>query len=183
MDDRYLLPCSCGRKVAITRRQAGEAISCACGAQLQAPTLREILRLEPANLDATSKDVPSTWGLWSRIALIGWILWLAAAGVGVALYQTWPADPLAFDLKMLQDQVDSMRPADTLAWWEEVSRGADAVPRPRDLEAQYAQQLEIHHFGVGAVVLLVCLGGVLVSLPLWMRSAPQRSHQPVSGRQ
>ncbi len=42
----YLLPCSCGKKIAIQKSQAGQEVACECGKTLQVPTLRGLNELE-----------------------------------------------------------------------------------------------------------------------------------------
>lgn len=42
----YLLPCSCGQKLRVRSRQAGEEVTCACGAVVHVPTIRGLKQLE-----------------------------------------------------------------------------------------------------------------------------------------
>ncbi len=62
MSSGYLLPCTCGKKLVITKSQAGEEVTCDCGEKLQVPTLRGLADLEIA---AASNEVkvakPRSW--------------------------------------------------------------------------------------------------------------------------
>jgi len=62
MSTLYLLPCSCGEKLQVEIRQAGESIVCTCGKSLDIPTLRALRQLdsvsEPSNPSARSRWSP-----------------------------------------------------------------------------------------------------------------------------
>ena len=57
MQTRYLLPCSCGQKIAIEPRQAGQSIRCPCGNSVEAPTMLKMTALEPAEPEPTDDMV------------------------------------------------------------------------------------------------------------------------------
>lgn len=42
----YLVPCTCGKKVRVRARQAGEQVTCECGATVNVPTIRGLKQLE-----------------------------------------------------------------------------------------------------------------------------------------
>lgn len=81
---RYLLPCTCGRKIPVSSSQAGETLTCECGQSLTAPKLRELRQLETA----PDTQPPARRLAWSQMQgvlfLFGGLL-LLAAGVVVVL--------------------------------------------------------------------------------------------------
>ena len=53
---KYLLPCSCGRKMPVEPRQAGQSVDCACGESLEIPTMLAMSALEPADSVAENPE-------------------------------------------------------------------------------------------------------------------------------
>jgi hypothetical protein len=64
MSAQYLLPCSCGQKVRVEPAQAGGQVACACGANLNVPTLRGLRQLEVAPTDDATirRSTGRQWG-------------------------------------------------------------------------------------------------------------------------
>ncbi len=71
----YLLSCGCGRKIPVSRSQAGQELSCECGQRLQVPTLRGFADLPVASSETLSTSPRSSikdategqrqaWGGW-----------------------------------------------------------------------------------------------------------------------
>jgi hypothetical protein len=77
----YLLPCSCGQKLPVSVRHAGHMIRCACGAQLEVPTLRGLRQLEPAE---ARPQAGRTWGGRQQLAFV--LATVAGASLVVAAY-------------------------------------------------------------------------------------------------
>lgn len=48
MSQNYRLPCSCGQEIVVQTSQAGQNVTCACGRTVEAPRLRELRLLQPA---------------------------------------------------------------------------------------------------------------------------------------
>lgn len=48
----YLVPCTCGKRVRVRARQAGEQVTCECGATVSVPTIRGLKQLESIADDA-----------------------------------------------------------------------------------------------------------------------------------
>lgn len=85
---KYLLPCSCGLSILVDVGQAGQMVTCSCGTTQEAPTMRSIRALPPAeevNAQQAAERKPAAWsplqgGLFAAgivLALVG----LTAAGV------------------------------------------------------------------------------------------------------
>jgi hypothetical protein len=62
----HLLACGCGRKIRVSRSQAGQELSCECGQKLQVPTLRGFADLPVAQSEtlSTSTSERRAWGGW-----------------------------------------------------------------------------------------------------------------------
>lgn len=70
----YLLSCGCGRKIPVSRSQAGQELKCECGESLQIPTLRGFASLPVAPAQTLSsnpyassfpaEEEKGVWGGW-----------------------------------------------------------------------------------------------------------------------
>ena len=72
MPTEYLLPCNCGEKTTVVPSQAGQNVTCQCGATLSVPKLREISLLELASSVIAKKSGKTGADSWN-------------AGLGVAV--------------------------------------------------------------------------------------------------
>jgi len=135
---KYLLPCSCGRHVVVEPRQAGQTLSCPCGASLTAPTLLGLAALDPAPDEPVVSA--SAWGFKQRLQLIGGVLLLAAAVGGAWLYGHRPISP-TIDARYIQATAKKFTPSQAWTIWKDMEqqgldrridqRFADAVIRFR----------------------------------------------------
>ncbi len=78
----HLLTCECGRKLTVTRKQAGQELQCECGRKLSVPTLRGFSELPVA---AATSAVSLSSSEAARSAWSGWRGPTFALAVGVAL--------------------------------------------------------------------------------------------------
>ena len=156
----FLLPCSCGNKIPIERAQAGQIVRCACGAELDVPTMQAIGRLEQAAATAGSAEpAASRWGLWQGLVLLGITITLPALGWAVYLGITWPK-PL---------DINALSPVRTLSVWH-LFQGDVAGPGLRDDERALAQATTYRHWMIVAVA-VVCLG-LAVAAGSWLLVRP-----------
>lgn len=82
MADKYLVPCSCGRTVPAGPNQAGSALTCECGNEVEVPPLRK-LRSYPQQ----ASQETTTGGQWTaRHAVTSALVALAIALGGYGLY-------------------------------------------------------------------------------------------------
>ena len=87
----YLLPCSCGRGIAVEPRQAGETVRCECGQALTVPTMREVQNLRPGPIaDAMPAAREGAWGKPQRFIATGLVVVLLAAIAAAILYNQFP---------------------------------------------------------------------------------------------
>jgi hypothetical protein len=85
---KYLLPCSCGKSVAIETSQAGERVRCACGNMLDAPTMRLIRELPPAVAETSRKSARDrTWSLSQRLLFSGGLATLVTGLILAGIFQ------------------------------------------------------------------------------------------------
>lgn len=82
---RYLLPCSCSRRIAVTAGQAGGTVRCPeCGAELAVPRLGALGRLEPAVAGLERRPAGAGWNA-ARACLLGGVV----VAIGAAATASW----------------------------------------------------------------------------------------------
>jgi hypothetical protein len=84
----YLLPCSCGEKIRVRTRNAGETVTCQCGARLQVPTIRGLRQLESID-DVEEVSAPTRSPLEGPFFSIG-LLGMIGGLILVAVTLLWP---------------------------------------------------------------------------------------------
>jgi hypothetical protein len=154
---KYLLSCACGKSTPIELAQAGETITCDCGAQMAAPTMRGLKTL-PVVPDAMPARQGRAWGPGQGLSFLGVAVSLAGLAVLVYFYATQPS----LDLDRLSGQIDLLPLLETWRVWEMFQQG---LPGPPTLEtavimhgARGRQQL----FATGCVVAV--LGAVVAAI-------------------
>jgi hypothetical protein len=114
----YLLPCPCSRKIPVQAGQAGERVTCACGATLEVPTLLGLKKLERAAVSAESIAPRPAWTAGHRIIFLGALVIILSAAVGVWLFLIRPTDPYAnFPPEKIKQSVEFLRPIETWELW------------------------------------------------------------------
>jgi len=167
MSNTRLLPCSCGRKVPVRPSQAGQTVRCECGAELQVPTWREIVALEPASPEPPGKTA-GAWGWPERLLLLGLAGLVVAVALCAYLLVTRPREFTAADIRRL---VEPFSPAATRRAWQKVlRRGLD----PCADDASWEQVMARFRLQMGFTAGLAAVAFVLVVVGYRMRSARQR---------
>lgn len=114
---RYLLPCSCGKAVAVSPSQAGGEVTCVCGQRLEAPRLRE-LQLLPVEEQAGGAST-SAWGFRQGLLSVGLILAALLAAGGLWFARQAPEPPKPFDAEarraLVEKSLEQMSPTEL---WE-----------------------------------------------------------------
>ena len=130
---QYLLPCGqCSEKHAIDPNQAGQSITCRCGAILEVPSLRGIRgleRVEATTLRRTRRPWSPLRGLVFGLGLMAVLVGLLIAGLG----GWWrmgldTSEPLPEDLATVNADIDRKSPEQALTLWEEEIRGRGLGP-------------------------------------------------------
>jgi hypothetical protein len=162
--DSYLLPCSCGRSVAIRPRQAGETVRCACGQELTAPSMGEIRRLPTAGVSASQPKivVKSKWGGAQRLVAAGVVV-LALAGI---LTVVLAYDQHTFN-KMVDEAIRQQRESVRLkGTWESLihfrSQLAPGIDLP--IAAQFTEQRQRLAVDMVIAIVLGTIGIILVGI-------------------
>lgn len=116
----YLLPCSCGEKIRVRTRHAGETVTCQCGTKLQVPTIRGLKQLEAVD-DVDETTAPPRSVLEGPLFAIG-LLALFGGSVFLAVALLWPPQALQMNVKevgMTQADIDrSQIPVEKLGVFE-----------------------------------------------------------------
>jgi len=177
---RYLLPCSCGRKIEVRRHQAGDEVRCDCGATLEVPTLLEMTALEEASPPKCSpKRPPAPWGGRQRMALIGIVIALAATALAVWLLLDWPTPPQSkFSAQRIRERTEALSPLESWQVWHLLRATGPAGRTPPDEEKEkYQQNLVRSRMWMGLIVAIAVTGVGLAIAGLWKR----RPHSPQPG--
>ena len=161
---RYLLPCSCGKSIAVSVSQAGDKVHCECGQELEVPTLRQLRELAPEQTDSTES---ASWGFRQGVITLGLILASLMAATSGWFYATQPTPLQPFDASAWTEKVEEdLAVVDSpLAWslWQARYKPLltlDMTPMERLGESQLLAQIEQHRiystvFLIAAAVLLV----------------------------
>lgn len=129
----HLLTCGCGRKIPVSRSQAGQELSCECGQRLQVPTLRGIAKLPSAQ----PETIPTA--LAERRAWGGWRGTIMAISVALFVISVLPCAYFLF----IRSQIDTSYTIE-----DEIARGNeryDAMP----LENLVAEWSDFERTGLG----------------------------------
>lgn len=136
---RYVLPCQCGQTFEVTTGQSGTSVSCACGATVQVPTMREIRQL-PQVTQTVVKKQGSAWGLRHGMLFTG--LLVAVCGIGFAIYAYSKIPPplsqqFVVDETFIMQELNSMTGTQLVfGVFEEIKKGGIDLPLRSTLPAQ-----------------------------------------------
>jgi hypothetical protein len=147
----YLLPCSCGQKLAVSARQAGESVRCSCGATLEVPTLRGLDTLERAAAPAAPGR---TWGDRQRAVFLLVVAALAAASIAGYLALILPADPTPPPPPEIQSDASL---AEAVAAYADLKQGL--VPPQSVLSPEALQIVKKRELTIWGIKVLLALAG------------------------
>jgi hypothetical protein len=160
---QYLLPCTCGRKMPVELRQAGELASCPCGLPLEIPRLLELKKLEKVTTSVEKGKNKPIWGAGHGLVLLGVIVLLIVAVCGGLVVRSTPANPLdAVTPEQMRAQSAKLTPVQTWQTWLYFKQNG-LNPRKehvdRFFDTLYAQRQMILTFlsvaGVGGIGMLI----------------------------
>ncbi len=148
----YLLPCSCGQKVPVSVRHAGQMVRCACGAELEVPTLRGLRELESA---AGTTPARRVWGDRQRVVFALAVASLVAFAVGG--YFSWRLPPGREPPPTIE--LDENSPIGlVVAVYDDLQRGLVVdVPAPTLFEREQAERRTMLLWGMR---IALGLGGI-----------------------
>jgi hypothetical protein len=122
----YLLPCSCGQHVPVSIVQAGQSVRCACGAQLQVPSLRDLRAL--ANVETSGGTPTRTHRLrtWDDRHRLAFLLCLAAlCGLAISAYWALRLPELVTRAtpRQIEEWFQQSPPSEIFKMYEDLQRG------------------------------------------------------------
>ena len=167
----YLLPCSCGRKIPVHLRQAGEIVKCECGTSIEVPTLSGVKKLERLEALVEPKIAQHHWTLGHALIFVGGVVVLFMVGIGIYLYISGPRDPYAsFTPEQMIQAAATRTPIQSLRLWqmlersglEHHKRGAEIAFT--DMQAQYRVYWWILFMVVGIGTALAAAGIIVLNL-------------------
>jgi hypothetical protein len=175
MSEKYLLPCSCGLKVSVERRQAGSVAHCSCGKAIEIPTIRGFVHLE--KVESEKEILPPLWGLRQGLVFLGLVIALPVLAYAAYIYSQLNTLEKDF-LAMVEESTMEVSPAQSVMLWNMYKDGMPKAPTPHSLAIVNAIQSLKRKVGIAAVVgivgLLVAASGFLVkSASAGNRSKPQ----------
>jgi hypothetical protein len=176
---KYLLTCDCGKAVTVEVGQAGEAVTCRCGATLDVPPLRKLRHL-PAAPEAVSRRTP-TWNARRGIIAACLILATVLAGVSLGNRITEPSvAPFSADVRqqVVAERLKRMTPAEAWQLWVGLYRplaeqGIAEFQHPH--AAAIEQEVAKRRFFQSTLLgVAAAFAAVAVVAALWPRSASRR---------
>lgn len=161
---KYLLPCECGQKIEVDAGQSGLKVACACGKQLEVPTLRGLARLEAApsgNAAKTASAAPA-WGPGQGLLFVGVVLLICGVIAVALVLRARPA--WRVQSEVIAVGVDRLTPGQLFERWEELRKGLVATEDPirQSYDADWAQfrrrrAMAFMPLGAGALLILAGL--------------------------
>jgi hypothetical protein len=165
---QYMLSCTCGQAVLVEPRQAGEQVTCTCGARLEVPPLRQLRGLPLA--PATDSGKRSTWNVRKGVISAGLVLAALFSVVAGLSWFTKPSLP-KFDpterMQVVDERLANLSPAEAWRLWVDVYVPLDqtGLSEFQHLdEASIQQQISRHRFFT--VTMLIPAGLFLASAAL-----------------
>jgi len=160
MGSQYLLPCHCGRELAVEKSQAGTQVECDCGQWVEVPVLRILTTLKKA----AQSPKPTSWSRGQGILFICGVLLLIVGSVtSIQFYRSMPSPNipgmpgLAADL---DSRSDSLGAVETLRLWNFYQDSPDLMVRlPKAIESTHKRRAAIILFAwvLGCLFLLASL--------------------------
>ena len=171
MSTKYLLPCpSCQHTSEVDAGQAGDRITCSCGAQVDVPTLRGLRALQPATApDKAAAKPASNWGLRQGLMLFGSVVLLVGLLPAAYLYirkVDAPQLDIALTIEQNSKQLDAMPLSDSWNYYEGLSK-LGLLEHPRLEVMAYEHYMESFKTRMTAALSVACLG-LLVLLAGWL---------------
>ena len=154
---KYLLPCECGKGVAVDIKQAGQQLACECGKLLEVPTLRGVRELIPKRADWDRSR-----GMIFAGSLLLFVVGASLCFVGYQGLRTAPNITREDEKESFEMSIDEMSLEETYATWQAVRkhglgpRGQNIFVNIREFRAGRQSMLT---FGI-ALCVIGALGGI-----------------------
>ncbi len=158
----YLLPCECGRDTVVTRAQAGDTLTCECGAKLSVPTLRGLAALRPAPVAVSARSRN-----WDDRHRVGFLLALGAVTCLLVAGYLWASLPALEVQPSDQDFINLVEGAsarELFFYHNEALHGLDRT-LPADVDVVRVRQ--IMSWGIGIVLTMALAASASACIVIW----------------
>lgn len=179
MPTSYLLPCSCGQKVPVESRQAGEVVECGCGRSLEVPTLLQMATLERTEPELEPRRSAKAWGARQSLSLLGAVVFVGALGAAGFLLSDRPPSPDPEWAKkppeLIRRQIKALTPLESRGFWQFLKvRGPDGhtpleQARYEDILGRYHEARLRWWLSLGVVLTVGVVGLGLIVVPWWKK--------------
>ena len=163
----------------VSRQQAGQTVSCTCGASLEVPALLRLIKLPRAPEPDAAESTGGSWGLRHRLLLLGTVVFLLALTFTVVLVLVFPAPPQKFSPppEQIREEAAAFLPREAWLVWQRLERSDVNALYLRDQlafkEAVVRYEDEVFKYQLGiAVLLLFCAVGVGVAVVGLLQKPP-----------
>ncbi len=178
MSTRFLLPCSCGESIPVSRSQSGLEVTCPqCQQQQRIPRLADLQSLPQVREEPAEEH---SWGASQLVVFIGITICLFGAAMALWKWLSLGPSPMAEMERLYGPLPEDLPPAETLMLWEQINReGLDTrFPVPAGVsrfESLYGNWLA-HHNWIWIWLGVALVGLLIAGIGLW--EAPRRSRRP-----
>lgn len=174
MSNKFLLPCDCGRSVAVEVTQAGQRVTCSCGKQLAVPSLRAIRQLPPAtNVSNPQKARLPTWnpikGVLFAVGAVLVIVGVATAVYSYSIYQQASAfQPSETAYSETLVMIDKMTPSEVFDAWHHITE--QGLEPAGSSPFAKAQEVALEKRRMMSIAVAMTVAGLLCALvPAFLR--------------
>lgn len=173
MSAKYLVPCQCGEKIAIDAAQAGQTLTCFCGAKVVAPTMRglgALERLEETKKPAKPGSEPQRkWsraqgGLFSGGVIVALLSLIVAGYFGLAyseMQENQSNMRRQLELVSTDQSYDQLGAADLLTEWKNMT--AKGMEEPISVQWQQISHVARTTAVSIGIALAIALGGIIAA--------------------
>ncbi|MEC9002827.1 MAG: hypothetical protein VX644_05605 [Planctomycetota bacterium] len=182
----YLLPCTCGKSIPVTKLQAGQEVACECGQFQVAPTLRAIQKLpELEAVVSRQRLVKEPWSASRTSTFAAGLVVVALATAAVVICQVKVSGiktglPTKKEMKAYEEDMntriieglDPLQSYDQFLTWKKMGLGE---PISRKFEEEHAKLDKVKW--TSRVFSALALVGLLITLGamLWPRRSMESS--------
>ncbi len=178
MTNQYSLPCpACSQTHRVGLIQAGESLTCACGATIVVPTLRELRQLAPIMDSADARAKSGGWSPQRGLLFVSGFLLLVAAGLIQWQIGSRRAalDVLRPELQEINFDIQKLTPIQSWEAWTHFRDQKLEYRETPEFVANRAKFLELSYYlKLGAALALVGIGLIVASL-IWPQRRPGRA--------
>ncbi|MBN1590740.1 MAG: hypothetical protein JW888_14600 [Pirellulales bacterium] len=184
MSTKYLLPCECGKNIPVESVQAGQTVRCACGRDMDVPTLLKLRSLETVE-DESQGRTTARWGVFHALAIVGATVVLATFVALVYFHWNQPVPPKdLYTEQIIERDINHLTLLRSYDVWEQLrhalrdSRPVDKAYRKKlktyriskyaTVEEAYHEATKQYHIRLGIALVILALAGAMTITSLVM---------------